>query len=202
MKLTRDTILKIAPHADGSLLNEIVSSIEHLAPEYGLKSADEILQFLAQAIHESNGLSDFEENLFYKSPDRIAAVWPSRFTKVTASPYARNPQKLASKVYANRMGNGDEGSGDGWKYRGRTMLQATGKDMYKKISDRIGYDFVTHPDDINLPKWNLLASLCIAEILNLGEIHDFKADTKKLNGGYTNYSDRLSLYTRLKQLTS
>lgn len=202
MNLTRDTLLPIVPHANQDLLNEIVANLVTLAPTYGLGSDDEILQFLSQAFFESMGLTHFEENLNYTSSDRIAAVWPSRFTKLTAIPYAHNPQKLASNVYANRMGNGDEASGDGWNYRGRTMLQATGKTMYKRISDMLGYDFVTHPDDINLPKYNLLASLCIAKILNLGGIHDFKSDTKALNGGYTNYSDRLTIYNHLKQTTA
>lgn len=202
MILTRDTLLPVVPHADHDLLNEIVANLPTLAPKYGLGSDDEILQFLAQAFHESMGLTNFNENLNYTSADRIAAVWPSRFTKMTAIPYAHNPQKLASNVYANRMGNGDATSGDGWKYHGRTMLQATGKAMYKQISDMLGYDFVAKPDDINLPKWNLLASLTIAKILKLGAIHDFKNDTKTLNGGYEGYSDRLSIYNHLKQTTA
>jgi putative chitinase len=201
MRLTKEVILKIAPRANLALVNEIVTTLPKLAPQYGLGSDDEILQFLAQCIHESNGLTTFKENLNYSSAARIAAVWPSRFTTKSAIPYARNPAKLASKVYANRMGNGDEESGDGWKYSGKGLLQATGKAMFKMISDITGYDFVSKPDDMVLPKYNLLSALAVAKILKLGEIHDFKSDTKKLNGGYTNYEDRLSLYNRLKTLT-
>jgi putative chitinase len=200
--LSRGIILSITPRANIALVDEIVVNLPKLGPVYGLKTHDEQLQFLAQAIHESNGLTSFTENLNYSTPQRIAAVWPSRFNITTARPYARNPAGLANRVYANRMGNGPETSGDGWKYRGRGMLQGTGKAMYARISKETGVDFVSNPDLLLTPKYNLLGALAIARILNLGAIHDFRSDTKTLNGGYTNYDHRESLYKRLQQLTA
>ena len=198
MAATLQKILSVAPHANIALAKEISNCLHALAPSYGLLTEDEEFQFLAQAIHESNGLTAFEENLKYSRAERIAAVWPTRFSVSSAKDYVRNPAKLANKVYANRMGNGDESSGDGFRYRGRGMLQATGKSMYSSISKETGHDFIASPDDILLPKWNLVSSLAVAKILGLGNIHDFKSDTKRLNGGYTNYSDRLSIYNALK----
>jgi putative chitinase len=163
---------------------------------------DEQLQFLAQCIHESAGLTVFAENLNYSTAERIAAVWPSRFNVSSAKPYARNPKALANKVYANRMGNGDEASGDGYRYRGQGSLQGTGKDMFRKIGAILGVDLVAHPELIQSPQYNLLGALAIAKILGLGNIHDFKNDTHTLNGGYTGYADRLSIYNRLKTLTA
>ncbi len=203
MPFTKQDLLSVCPRGDIRLIDEISKNIMTLGPQYGgLDTLDEILQFLAQAIHESNGLSAFKENLYYSSAERIAAVWPSRFSKASAVPYARNPEKLANSVYANRMGNGPESSGDGWKYCGRGMLQATGKSMYSNISNIIGYDLVSNPEAILLPKYNLLASLAVAKILKLGQIHDFHNDTKVLNGGYTNYGHRLEVYEKLKKLAA
>ncbi|MBR2689154.1 MAG: hypothetical protein IKE42_14980 [Aquamicrobium sp.] len=106
---------------------------------------------LATPYHETGGkMQPVTENLYYKSPGRIRAVWPSRFSSTTAAiPYTRNPQRLANKVYANRMGNGPEASGDGWKYRGRALPQITGKENYDKFSDVLGIDLVNDPDAAN-----------------------------------------------------
>lgn len=202
MKLTRQVILSVAPHANLAITDEFVKNLPLLGPKYGLMIDDEQLQFLAQCVHESNGLTVFVENLNYSTPERIASVWPSRFTVASAKPYARNPKGLANKVYANRMGNGDEASGDGYRYRGQGSLQATGKDMFRKIGAILGVDLIARPELIQSPQYNLLGALAIANILGLGAIHDFKNDTHTLNGGYTGYADRLSIYNRLKTLTT
>lgn len=95
--------------------------------EFGILGREQQARFLANVGHETGGLSVFEENLNY-SAERLRVVWPKRFpTPASTDGYARNPVALANKVYAGRMGNGDEKSGDGWRYRGAGMLQLTGK---------------------------------------------------------------------------
>lgn len=106
---------------------------------------------LATAYHETGGkMQPVTENLTYTSAARLRQVWPSRFTSTAAAiPYVRNPQGLANRVYADRMGNGPEASGDGWRYRGRALPQITGKENYAKASKLVGVDLVADPDAAN-----------------------------------------------------
>lgn len=108
---------------------------------------------LATAYHETGGkMQPVNENLNYSSAARIREVWPKRFpTIASAQPYVRNPQKLANRVYADRMGNGPEASGDGWRYRGRALPQLTGEENYAKASKLVGVDLVNDPDGANDP---------------------------------------------------
>ena len=100
--------------------------------------------FFGQCAHETGNFTLFEENLNY-SAEGLVKTWPSRFTPDTAKAYARKPEMIANKVYANRMGNGDESSGDGWKYRGRGAIQLTGKENYSLFGhatepNRVSFD--------------------------------------------------------------
>ncbi len=106
---------------------------------------------LATAYHETGGMMQpVNENLNYNSAARIREVWPKRFTSVAAAiPYVRNPQGLANRVYAGRLGNGPEASGDGWRYRGRALAQITGEDNYRKASKLVGVDLVADPEAAN-----------------------------------------------------
>lgn len=108
---------------------------------------------LATAYHETGGkMQPVNENLTYTSAARIREVWPKRFTSVAAAiPYVRNPQGLANRVYADRMGNGPEASGDGWRYRGRALPQLTGEENYRKASKLVGVDLVSDPEAANDP---------------------------------------------------
>lgn len=103
---------------------------------------------LATVLHEvGSALKPISENLYYSSASRIRAVWPVQFSSVAAAqPYAKNPEKLANKVYANRIGNGPEASGDGWRYRGRGYVQITGKTNYQRGSAVAVIDLVAEPD--------------------------------------------------------
>lgn len=106
---------------------------------------------LATAYHETGSkMQPVNENLNYVSARRIREVWPKRFSSDAAAiPYVRNPQGLASRVYADRMGNGAEASGDGWRYRGRALPQLTGKENYRKASKLVGVDLVADPEATN-----------------------------------------------------
>ena len=108
--------------------------------------------FIGQIYYESAELTDFEENMNYTA-ERLMVVWPSRFpTLQVAQQYARQPQKLANYVYANRLGNGPASTNDGWLYRGRTPIHLTGKDNYRRVAKNLNIDIVNHPDTANDPE--------------------------------------------------
>lgn len=119
---------------------------------FGINSRARVAAFLAQVHHESAGFTRTEENLYYTTPERIRAIWPTRVTSMQeAATLCRNPQVLASRVYANRLGNGDESSGEGWRYRGRGLIQLTGRSNYHVAGDALGVDYVRQPDLVAAP---------------------------------------------------
>lgn len=119
----------------------------------------DLIDWLPEILEESWMLEKVEESLTY-NPERICAVWPSRFpTLASAIPYSQNPQKLANCVYANRMGNGDTASGNGWLYRGRGPIELTGKDAYIHVGDLIGQDLQYVPELMAQPHYGLIAAI-------------------------------------------
>lgn len=119
--------------------------------------AEELDDFLSQILHESNRLESMQENLNY-SAERMVEIWPGRFpTIAAASPYARNPEALANKVYAGRMGNIEPG--DGWRFRGRGPIQLTGRDNYEFVGNLIGQDLTVLPELMEQPRYALEATI-------------------------------------------
>jgi putative chitinase len=117
-----------------------------LFKDYEINTAQRLSHFLAQGLIETGFLAAKVENLNYSAAG-LRRIWPSRFpSDEVANAYARKPEKIANYVYANRMGNGDEASGDGWRYRGRGFFQLTGKDNYKRFGDMAGIDLVGDPE--------------------------------------------------------
>ncbi|MFN8581646.1 MAG: hypothetical protein U0163_11810 [Gemmatimonadaceae bacterium] len=128
---------------------QYIGPFEDMLPKYGIaNSRQRLAHFFAQILHESGSLRYDMENLNY-SADALLAVFPKYFkTREQAVAYARQPQKIANRVYANRMGNGNEASGDGWKYRGRGLIQLTGKDNYEAFAQWIGDPHVVDEPDV------------------------------------------------------
>ncbi len=151
-----------------------------------------ICQFLAQCGHESRGFTATVENLNY-SADALLATWPSRFTAETAAQYARKPEAIANKVYANRMGNGDEASGDGWKYRGAGAIQITGHDNHMAFVAASGQPF----GYIHMMEGAAMSAAWFWDLMGLNKYAD-QGDTltvtKKINGGTNGLADRVALY--------
>jgi putative chitinase len=117
-----------------------------LFKDYEINTAPRLAHFLAQGLIETGFLAAKAENLNYSAAG-LRRIWPSRFPNdEVANAYARKPEKIANYVYGNRMGNGDEASGDGWRYRGRGFFQLTGKDNYKRFGDMAGIDLVADPE--------------------------------------------------------
>jgi len=143
--ITLSQLQQIMPRA-GQRAEAFLDRLNDAMEEFSIDTPLRQAAFLSQAAHESNQLASLTENLNY-SAVRLRQVWPTRFQNdEVAAAYANNPQKLASKVYASRMGNGDEASGDGYRYCGRGIFQLTGKDNYERCGTALGIDLVAHPE--------------------------------------------------------
>lgn len=152
----------------------------------------ELDDFLGQILHESDGLNRLEEGLFYTTPERLMAVWPSRFKSTReATPYLRNSAELANKVYGGRMGNVD--SGDGFKYRGGGLIMCTGKDNYAMLEAATGIPLVANPDMLRQPKTALQVSIAWWERRVPDEaMGNIQRVTRSVNGGTVGITDRIS----------
>ena len=153
---------------------------------------------LGQAAHESGNFMISEENLNYRA-ETMCRVWPSRFkSEAEAEPYARNPEKLANKVYADRMGNGSEASGDGFKNRGRGFIQLTGATNIKQFAEHIGRDSLIDDPSPIADELAMDSAIFFFEKNGLFEMADkgvtdsiIKSITKRVNGGYHGLEDRM-----------
>lgn len=171
-------------------------------PKYSINTPERVAMFMAQTGHESGGFKALKENLNY-SADSLQKVWPKRFDAKTANTYARNQEKIANKVYADRLGNGPESSGDGFKYRGRGLIQLTGKDNYSAFAKSIGKtldETVTYCETLE----GAIESACyfwstrkLNEVADKGDV--LKA-TKIINGGTIGLDDRTARYTKAKTI--
>jgi putative chitinase len=151
--------------------------------------------FIGQCGHECGHFKMLEENLNYRA-ETLMKLWPKRFPSLEfAKQYERNPKKIANSVYANRMGNRDEASGDGYRFRGRGCIQLTGSANYFHAGKALGVDFVMQPELVATPQyaaltagffWNTQRLNALAEVLN------HTALTKKINGGTIGLDDRIA----------
>lgn len=152
--------------------------------------------FLAQVAHESGRFTVIEENLNYRA-DRLTAVFPRHFIQQEAQAYARQPARIANRVYSGRLGNGDEASGDGWRFRGRGLIQITGRDNYHACGDWLGVDLLADPDRLLDPA---LAALSAGWFWHFNGLNapadrgDFARITLRINGGLNGQPDRPALW--------
>jgi putative chitinase len=169
-----------------------------ICPEYGIDTPRRLAAFIAQCAHESANFTALRENLNYRA-ETLMKTWPRRFpTLAIAQQYARNPQKIANKVYANRMGNGPEESGDGWRYLGRGLIQLTGRENYSWFGASIG---VTDPQEIIdfLGTFEgAVQSACWFwernKLNQWADKGDIKTLTQRINGGEIGLADRIKHY--------
>ena len=159
---------------------------------------DDLGPFLGQILHETGMLESLQENLNY-SAERLMAVWPHRFpTRESATPYARNPQALAEKVYGGRMGNDEPG--DGARYFGRGIPQITGKDNYRLLGQKMGLDLLSFPDLLCTPETALKAGILWWEgHIPDPALNDNARVTRLVNGGTVGLPDRITLTNRAEQ---
>ena len=150
--------------------------------------------FIGQCGHECGNFRVLEENLNYRA-ETLMKLWKARFpTMEIANQYARNPKKIANKVYSSRMGNRDEASGDGYRFRGRGCIQLTGHANYFHAGQALGVDFVMEPDLVATPKYAALTAgwfWSTHNCNNFAEAADWVGLTKKINGGTIGLDDRI-----------
>jgi putative chitinase len=183
------------------------TAMNNVFPTYEINTPRRIACFLAQCGHESGGWTVFEENLNY-SAQGLNGIFKKYFpTLESAQPYARNPQKIANRVYANRMGNGPESSDDGWVYRGRGPIQLTGRSNYTQFAKDMFEDWenvVANPDWVTADRdfalmsaiwfWNKNGLNKFADESASGESAAFITLTKRINGGTIGLADRQHHY--------
>ena len=156
--------------------------------------------FLAQVAHECGLFTVLEENLRY-SAEGLLRVFGKYFNGQQADDYARRPEQIANRVYANRMGNGDEASGDGWRFRGRGLIQMTGRDNYAAAGRALGLDLEANPDLLLEPSWAAMSAGWFWHSRNLNLLADnqeFLGITRAVNGGTNGLAERRALYVRAK----
>jgi putative chitinase len=175
----------------------VIDSIPEVASKFGINTPLRVAHFLAQCGHESGGFRVTSENLNY-SAKGLAGIFKKYFpTEAAATPYARQPQKIANKVYANRMANGSEASGDGYKFRGRGYIQLTGRDNYTQFGKAIGVDIPSNPDSV-ATTYALASAAWFWSKNGLNKLADAGASdtavtsiTKRVNGGTIGLADRI-----------
>lgn len=180
----------------GHIPDSVIAQIPDTATKFGITTNLRLAHFLSQCGHESGGFKAVSENLNY-SADGLVKIFGKYFNATTAAGYARNPEKIASKVYASRMGNGNEASKEGFKFRGRGYIQLTGKENYTKFGKFIGEDIASNPDLV-ATKYPLASAAFFFNSNGLWAICDKGADdatvtavTKRVNGGTIGLADRI-----------
>ena len=174
--------------------------IDETAAKWQINTPQRLACFLAQCAHESGSFRLLEENLNY-SAAALVTLFGKHFTRDEAMSFARQPVKIANRIYAGRMGNGDEASGDGWKYRGRGLIQITGWDAYQRFSQAVNIDFGANPELLTDEHNAALSAgwFWDTEGLNaLADDDDFDGITFRINGGWNGKEDRRSRWEKAK----
>jgi putative chitinase len=163
--------------------------------KFGIATPAQQASFIGQCSHECNNFRTLEENLNYKA-EALMRLWSKRFpTLEIANQYAKNPQKIANKVYADRMGNRDEASGDGYRFRGRGCIQLTGHANYFHAGAACGIDFVMQPDLVATPQYAAMTAGWFWSTHGLNQFadsQDYVAMTKRINGGTIGLDERIA----------
>lgn len=171
------------------------------ADRYDISTPRRVACWLGQLAHESARFSRVVENLNY-SADGLARTWPARYAGSDGKPNAtamrlhRKPEEIANLTYAGRMGNGSAGSGDGWRYRGRGLIQITGKQNYARCGDALGLDLIRQPESLEQPMYAALSAGWYWHQAKLNDLADSLAIakiTRLINGGTHGLQDRIEL---------
>ena len=173
-----------------------------LLEDYDINTPKRIAYFMAQCHHESGGFVFVSENLNYKASG-LVKVFPKYFDESTARAYEKQPQKIANRVYANRMGNGDEASGEGFKYAGKGIIQLTGKDNYTRFAQSLEISVEDAAEYMKTFEGAAQSACWFWETNNLNKFADagdLKTMTRVINGGYKGMEDRELQFARISKL--
>jgi len=183
---------------------QYIHDLEQTLPRYGIADSKvRLAHFFAQILHESGCMRFDMENLNYSS-DALRRVFGKYFrTKEEADAYARKPEKIANRVYANRMGNGAEESGDGWKYRGRGLIQLTGRNNYTAFAEWVGDPRIVDEPDLVSSQYAVHSAVFFWDTNNLNGVadrDDVVALTRRINGGENGLAHRRELLNKANGL--
>ena len=194
--ITKDQLQSFFEDTDEEIIDSFVEPLNKAMEHFEINTPQRIAMFLAQVGHESGGLTATKENLNYRA-SQLLKVFPKYFRDRDPAEYERKPEKIANLVYSNRMGNGDEDSGDGYKYRGRGLIQLTGHDNYNSFANSMGMGidetvlYLEGPEGAAMSAawfWN---SRHLNAVADAGDV--VKA-TKLINGGTIGLQERTDLY--------
>jgi putative chitinase len=195
MELTLDQLKQLLPK--NPYVDHWHHALSQLLPDYDINSPQRIAAFIAQCSHESGGFTALKENLNYRAVT-LRKIFPKYFpTDDLANAFAGKPEMIANRVYASRMGNGDEASGDGFRYCGRGLIQLTGKSNYQLFADSLEMNVEDVPDYLSTFEGAAQSACWFWENNNLNQLAD-KGDiltlTKRINGGTIGLEDRIKHY--------
>lgn len=178
----------------------IARPIGDVLAQYQITGRLRVAAFLAQTAHESMRYHRLAEVMHYTDAERLMKLWPAKFPRFEgAMPYLRQPERLANYVYAGRMGNGSEASGDGWAFRGRGLIQITGRELYEAFGAEIGEPVVAHPDLVAQPAYAALSAAWYWKKIGANVLADegqFDRITRRINPAMAGADDRRLLYQR------
>ena len=184
-------------------LDHWTEALNKILPDYGIDTPQRVAAFIAQAAHESGGFTALHENLNYRAVT-LRKVFPKYFpTDEMAAQYAQQPERIANRVYANRMGNGPEESGDGFRYCGRGLIQLTGQQNYQNFADSIETPLEQIPDFLQTFEGAVQSACWFWENNNLNQYadtDDILTMTKRINGGTIGLEDRKKHYEHAKHV--
>ncbi|MCP8463099.1 glycoside hydrolase family 19 protein [Pseudomonas sp. ZM23] len=207
MVLDERQLLLILPNAR-PVAGVFLPALNAAFSDWRIDTPPRIAAFLAQAGHESAQLTRCIESLAY-SAQRLAAVWPRRFRSADGAPtalareLAYQPERIANVVYAGRNGNGDEASGDGWRYRGRGLLQITGRANYRAVGKGLEQPFLEQPQLLVEPRWASQSAAWWWSQNGLNALSDagrFEDITRRINGGLNGQDERVRLWLRAREV--
>jgi putative chitinase len=206
--ITKEQLTRIMPNCPNAEL--WTKPLNDAMERFEIDNSQRQAAFLAQVAHESNELRHLVENLNYAA-ERLLLVWPKRFSTLEkAKQYERNPEKLANYVYANRLGNGDEASGDGWRYRGRGLIQITGRGNYRTTGQGLALPLEQEPERLEEPDIAALSAAHFWKSRGLNELADDRNDDNDdedfvrisvaINGGTVGLEKRKQLWDVAKNV--
>ena len=186
----------------GIIPDSVLNALPNVINNYGCNTPLRLAHFLSECQHESQNFTKVYENLNY-SAEALQSLFKSHFPNGDEANYARQPEKIANRIYANRMGNGDEESGDGWKYRGRGYLQMTGADNYAAFNETVDEDIEASPDLV-ATKYPLESAAFFFQKNNIWAICDagssvenITAVRRRVNGGIIGLQDVINNFNKI-----
>lgn len=194
--VTLEQLTSFFEDTNEELLASYLDPLNAALERYEINTPERIAMFMAQIGHESGGLKRKEENLNY-SANRLSQVFPKYFRNVDPNEYAHNPEAIANRVYGNRMGNGPEETGDGYRYRGRGFIQLTGKNNYQAFADEMEMTVEDAAEYLSTPEGAAMSAAWFWDMRNLNydsDRGDVFTVTKKINGGTIGLKERQDYY--------